>query len=235
MQRFGVWVLGSLVLVLMFAGLARPDERKKLNDALKHYEQGVALVKQGQRDAALAEYRAALRADPDEPYWHEALGLDLEKLGDLQAALKEYRLAAELSPYDDGLGRQYERLGRKMDGGAASDPVEAPAPAQPVNDMGRESGKFTPPVALSKPDPPFTEKARIAKYSGSLVLWVGIDAQGNVANIAARRPWLPFGLTEQAIETVRTWKFQPAMRDGTPVSTRVFVEVHFRLLGSPTP
>jgi TonB family protein len=32
-----------------------------------------------------------------------------------------------------------------------------------------------------------------------------------------------------AIETVKTWKFKPATRNGVPVPVRVVVEVTFRL------
>jgi protein TonB len=37
------------------------------------------------------------------------------------------------------------------------------------------------------------------------------------------------GLDENAIETLRTWKFKPAMKKGKPVPVKVVVEVSFRL------
>jgi len=37
------------------------------------------------------------------------------------------------------------------------------------------------------------------------------------------------GLDEKAIETVRTWRFAPAMKDGLPVPVQVSIEVNFRL------
>jgi len=49
-----------------------------------------------------------------------------------------------------------------------------------------------------------------------------------VSDVKVVRP-LSFGLAEQAIRTVRTWQFQPATRDGTPVPVRVVVEVKFLL------
>jgi len=215
------------MMVLAFPGLAWPDKyekaRKKLNEALKHYEQGGALYNQGQVGAGIAEYRAALRGDPDEPYWHQALGAALEKQGDLQAALEQYRLASQLSPDDSGLETKYRQLQRTT-GGAAGEP-EADVPAQHSYPIG---GKVRAPIAQFKPDPPYTEKARIAKYSGRVMLELVVDAQGNVGNVRVVRP-LSFGLAEQAIQTVRTWKFQPATRDGTPVPVRVMVEVSFRL------
>ena len=103
-QRFGILVLGSLLLVLTFPSLAQADRfekaRKKLNEALKHCEQGSVLYNQG-------KYRAALSGDRDELYWHQALGVALEKQGDLQGTLGEHRLASQLSPDDSSLHIRY--------------------------------------------------------------------------------------------------------------------------------
>ena len=40
---------------------------------------------------------------------------------------------------------------------------------------------------------------------------------------------LGMGLDEKAIEAVRKWKFEPAMKDGKPVAVQISVEVNFRL------
>jgi TonB family protein len=37
------------------------------------------------------------------------------------------------------------------------------------------------------------------------------------------------GLDEKAIDAVRTWKFDPARRDGQAVAVQINVEVSFRL------
>jgi protein TonB len=37
------------------------------------------------------------------------------------------------------------------------------------------------------------------------------------------------GLDEKAIETVRNWKFEPAMLNGKPVAVEIKPEVNFRL------
>jgi TonB family protein len=60
------------------------------------------------------------------------------------------------------------------------------------------------------------------------VLYIIIDAKGDVTECRVVKP-LGLGLDEKAVETVRTWKFKPAMRNGTPVPVRVMVEVSFRL------
>jgi TonB family protein len=84
------------------------------------------------------------------------------------------------------------------------------------------------PIPIYKPEPAYSEEARKAKYQGTVVLWIVVDAQGNVTDCRVVRP-LGLGLDEKATETVRTWKFKPALRNGTPVPVRVIVEVSFRL------
>jgi periplasmic protein TonB len=37
------------------------------------------------------------------------------------------------------------------------------------------------------------------------------------------------GLDQKAIEAVRNWKFEPAMKDGHAVAVQINVEVNFRL------
>jgi TonB family protein len=89
-------------------------------------------------------------------------------------------------------------------------------------------GGVSDPIAIYKPDPAYSEEARKAKYQGTVVLYIIIDAKGDVTECRVVKP-LGLGLDEKAVETVRTWKFKPAMRNGTPVPVRVMVEVSFRL------
>lgn len=84
------------------------------------------------------------------------------------------------------------------------------------------------PVPIYKPEPAYSEEARKAKYQGTVVLLIVVDAQGNVTDARVVKP-LGMGLDEKAVESVRTWKFKPALRGGTPVPVRVYVEVSFRL------
>jgi TonB family protein len=89
-------------------------------------------------------------------------------------------------------------------------------------------GNVSPPVPIYKPEPPYSEEARKAKYQGTVVLYIIVDAQGNVTDARVVKP-LGLGLDEKALTTVRTWKFKPGLRNGVPVAVRVMVEVSFRL------
>ena len=89
-------------------------------------------------------------------------------------------------------------------------------------------GGVSEPIPIYKPDPAYSEEARKAKYQGTVVLWIIVDTAGAVTDCQVVKP-LGLGLDEEAVKTIRTWKFKPGMRNGTPVPVRVMVEVSFRL------
>jgi protein TonB len=89
-------------------------------------------------------------------------------------------------------------------------------------------GGVSAPRALSTPDPEYSEEARKAKYQGTVVLWLVVDQYGHPQNLKVARS-LGLGLDQKAIEAVRQWKFEPAMKDGHPVAVQINVEVNFRL------
>src|SRR5438132_3655756 len=84
------------------------------------------------------------------------------------------------------------------------------------------------PKAIYSPDPEYSEEARKAKYQGVVILGVIIGLDGHVSEIHIARP-VGHGLDEKAIEAVRHWKFEPAIRDGKPVAVMVNIEVSFNL------
>ncbi len=89
-------------------------------------------------------------------------------------------------------------------------------------------GGVSAPIPIYKPEPAYSEEARKAKYQGTVVLFIVVDASGAVTTCRVIKP-LGLGLDEKAVETVRTWKFKPALKNGTPVPVQVTVEVSFRL------
>lgn len=79
-----------------------------------------------------------------------------------------------------------------------------------------------------KPEPPFTEEARQRGVYGKVVLRVILRASGEVTDITVVKG-LPHGLTEQCIEKAKQMKFEPAMKDGRPVSQYFQTEYHFSI------
>ena len=79
------------------------------------------------------------------------------------------------------------------------------------------------------PNPTYSDQARADKLQGRVVLLVTVTAEGRTANLVVLRR-AGYGLDEQAIETVRQWRFVPAHGpDGKPVAARIPIEITFRL------
>lgn len=93
----------------------------------------------------------------------------------------------------------------------------------------RIGGDVSQPVPIYKIEPEYSEEARKAKYSGTVLLSVVIDDHGLTRDIHVIRP-LGLGLDEKAIEAVTKWRFRPAMKGGHAVAVQANIEVNFRLL-----
>jgi TonB family protein len=74
----------------------------------------------------------------------------------------------------------------------------------------------------------YTKEAKDAKLQGTVVLWIVVGIDGTVMHAKVVKGF-DKGLTENAVNTVKTWKFKPAMKDGKAVPCRVMVEVSFRI------
>jgi TonB family protein len=79
---------------------------------------------------------------------------------------------------------------------------------------------------LSKPEPGYTDQARSAGISGTVILRAVFSATGTVDHILVIRS-LPGGLTEQAIQAAKKIKFMPATKDGKMVSMLMELQYNF--------
>jgi protein TonB len=92
----------------------------------------------------------------------------------------------------------------------------------------RVGGGVSAPRALDTPDPEYSEEARKSKYQGVCILWLIVGPDGHPRDVKVARS-LGMGLDQKAIDAVKRWKFEPAMKDGKPVAVQINVEVNFRL------
>ncbi len=76
-------------------------------------------------------------------------------------------------------------------------------------------------------EPEYSADAREKKIEGIVLLGFTIDHEGIPQNIQVKKPLYP-SLDQAAIEAVRKWRFEPAMKGGQPVSMWVNAEVYFR-------
>lgn len=85
------------------------------------------------------------------------------------------------------------------------------------------------PKPLYHPEPSYTDAARKAKVSGTVLLSLTVTSEGRVDAVRVERS-LRSDLDEQALTTVSSWRFEPGTKDGVPVPVRLNVEVSFKLL-----
>jgi TonB family protein len=79
-----------------------------------------------------------------------------------------------------------------------------------------------------KSEPRYTEQARKNHTNGWVVLGVVLKSSGDIGKITVIRG-LEDGLTEECIRAARETRFEPALKDGNPVSTYVRFEYTFSL------
>jgi TonB family protein len=92
----------------------------------------------------------------------------------------------------------------------------------------RVGGGVSAPRTLYAPDPDYSDEARRAKFQGTVVLWMIVGPDGHPRDLRVIRS-VGMGLDEKAIEAVRSWRFDPARKDGQAVAVQISVEVSFRL------
>jgi TonB family protein len=86
----------------------------------------------------------------------------------------------------------------------------------------------TMPKAVYTPEPDLPVAASRARVGGDVTLAVDLGEDGLVKRVciltASRND-----LAQEALKKVRTWRFEPARKDGAPISYSTTVEVSFRL------
>jgi TonB family protein len=92
----------------------------------------------------------------------------------------------------------------------------------------RVGGGVSRPEIVSNTAPVYTELARRAKITGTVILEATIDEQGNVTDTRILKG-LPMGLDQSAVEAIKTWKFKPALLDGRPVPVYYVLTVNFQI------
>jgi periplasmic protein TonB len=84
------------------------------------------------------------------------------------------------------------------------------------------------PLAIYTPEPEYSDEARKAKFQGVVTLLAVVGPDGTPKNLQVARS-LGMGLDDKAIAAVKTWRFQPGMKDGHPVAVQISIEVNFHL------
>jgi TonB family protein len=73
----------------------------------------------------------------------------------------------------------------------------------------------------------YSEEARLNHIGGIVKLKVTVDTEGHVKDIEVVRA-VGYGLDENAVKAVRTWKFEPATQNGKPMEGAISIDCEFR-------
>ena len=84
------------------------------------------------------------------------------------------------------------------------------------------------PHAIYQPDPDYPTKGREGHTGGTVVVRAVVGTDGVPRDLTVFRG-LSTGFDEEAIKAVKRWRFEPAAKDGKPVSAPVNVEIRFLL------
>ena len=103
-----------------------------------------------------------------------------------------------------------------------------PSPAEFSFPEASEQVPFLPVKEFFTVEPNYTEEARKAQLEGTVALYVEVPPYGIAENVRVLRS-LGMGLEEKAVEAVRQWRFEPAIRDGELVTAATIVLVDFHL------
>lgn len=89
--------------------------------------------------------------------------------------------------------------------------------------------QITLPVPVERHEAKYTKEAQKKRIQGSVLLEFFVDEKGVPQDIRVKRSLDP-GLDKNAVEAVKTWRFQPGTKEGKPIKVVTNVEVSFRLL-----
>jgi TonB family protein len=202
----------------------------KPDDTMAYYYFGLCLLNLKRYDEAVKAYLQAMSFKPKEASVHYQLGKAYLGMGNREAVEKEHRWLQE---YDQELALYLSDLL------PSDNPATPPAPETSVpsaKSQAVEKDKTATERMINEPRPTityrekakYTEIARINRIRGTVVLQVIFAHNGEIQDIRVIRG-LPDGLSRKAIEACQRIRFNPAIKDGAPVSVLGQLEFSFNL------
>jgi periplasmic protein TonB len=115
-------------------------------------------------------------------------------------------------------------------GGDKPAPPPPPPPAPEPKEEGplRVGGDVKAPVAINRAKPDYTDAARKGHITGVVIVEAVVNKQGEVEQVKVLKG-LPLGLSEQAVEAVKKWRFHPGTLNGEAVEVVFSLTVNFTL------
>jgi len=147
------------------------------------------------------------------PAMDDAPALSPMSLSDLESALAP---GGGGGMFGGGGGFQSGRIGGKGGGGLGADMDQAFSMA----DLDQK------PRAVYQPAPVYPAALRSRKIDGVVTVIFVVDANGRVANAKVEKSSDP-AFDKPALDAVRKWKFEPAVKEGRKVSAKMRAPIRF--------
>ncbi len=107
-------------------------------------------------------------------------------------------------------------------------PLPAPRPTPPSPaERASSTTESAPPLPVESPAPSYPPAALRNHESGTVLLRVHVDANGNPYAVDLMQSSRSRSLDRAATQAVKRWRFRPALRDGQPVPGEVQVPISF--------
>ncbi|HEU5239889.1 MAG TPA: energy transducer TonB, partial [Pyrinomonadaceae bacterium] len=150
----------------------------------------------------------------------------LDRYPDAAAALESFLQTNANDPEAD-LWREQLRIIRAREARKESaEPAQLSDAAEDRIFSGREV--TTKARVLAKVEPTYTESARQAGVTGTVILRAVFSGKGEVTNIFVTQA-LSYGLNLKAVTAAKAIRFVPATKDGKPVSMWMELQYNFNL------
>lgn len=152
-------------------------------------------------------------------------GIELYRQGEYQKAVEQLQKTVTIDEKDEEawlyLGMSFARSKEREKAAEAFKKADALRPKKPQPKPG--DVKIT-----EKPRPSYTDAARANQVSGVVKLAIEFGADGELKYAFVFRA-LPHGLTENVFKVVPKIKFEPAVKNGKPVSAVKIIEYSFQI------
>ena len=203
--------------------------REELELVARELKEKIRVAPESQRAEAEAKLREVeknleLHERVLQQYDREKREADEKKVRELGEILAQVE---KNQPMDEARYKELRQELAKIEGQNTSDAASARESREKLAQLYQSSGDRKAKV-IYRVEPEYPEDARAKKIEGTVLLGFTIDHEGLPQGIQVKRSLYP-SLDQSAIEAVRKWRFEPALKNGQPVSMWVTVEVYFAL------
>ena len=215
------------------------EAEKALNQGLKADPNNVEMLamlsdielRAGEYQEAVAtEHKIHLLPHAQYSSAHLIAGLALQAQQQWKSAAEEYQLYLKEEPSGPRAEEARKRLRFVQyleHNGVPAAMSAANATATPPG-VYRVGGDVSAPKAINIPAPQLgAEEKQKYKYEGRVLLAVQVSREGKVASANVVRSSQVPELDQKAVDAVKSWTFEPAVKNGAPVAVLINVEVPF--------